>query len=81
MSSTILFDSDALQPIPSTGGGVYSTRKRRASIESHRSGSKTTYAIDEESVAEKDAPDERDVRRKQVCNLDNRGTTRSLMVS
>jgi hypothetical protein len=65
MSTSIQFDSNALQPIISSGGGVYSKRKGRTSFE-------TPVAVDDkiveedDSIIEKDVVDERDVRKKQV---------------
>ena len=67
MSRTIEFDSEAVQPVTSTGGGVY-TRRGRKSIDESLAKDQTKQTTDEEngSVIEKDVLDERDVRRKQV---------------
>lgn len=68
MSRTIEFDSEAIQPVPSTGGGVYATRRGRKSVDESLVKAQTEQMTDEEngSVIEKDVLDERDVRRKQV---------------
>lgn len=73
MSSTIIaFDSEAVQPVTSTGGGVYATRKGRKSVDTGKS-VQDHKIIDEEngSVIEKDVLDERDVRKRQVRTLNN----------
>jgi hypothetical protein len=65
MSTSIQLDSNALQPIISSGGGIYSKRKGR----------KDSVVVDDKiveddiSVLEKDVVDERDVRKKQVCGF------------
>jgi hypothetical protein len=68
MSSTVKFDSEAVQPVTSTSGGVYATRKGRKSIDKSVAKDQTNQTIDEEDgfVIEKDVLDERDVRKKQV---------------
>jgi hypothetical protein len=68
MSSTTQSISDAIQPVTSTGGGVYTTRKGRKSIDKNLANDHTDQSIDEEngSVFEKDVLDERNVRVKQV---------------
>ena len=68
MSRTIEFDSEAIQPVTSIGGGVYPTRRGRKSVEESLAKAQTKQTTDEEigSVIEKDVLDERDVRRKQV---------------
>jgi hypothetical protein len=68
MSSSIEFDSEALQTVTSTGGGVYATRRGRKSVDKHLSKDQTNQTSDEEnvSVVEKEVLDERDVRKKQV---------------
>ncbi|KAJ6096864.1 potassium transporter [Penicillium sp. IBT 16267x] len=61
MATSIQLDSNALQPIISSGGGVYSKRKGR----------KDSVVVDDKiveddtSIIEKDVVDERDVRKKQ----------------
>jgi hypothetical protein len=65
MATSIQLDSNALQPINSSGGGVYSKRKGR----------KDSVVVDDKivedyaSIIEKDVVDERDVRKKQVCSF------------
>jgi hypothetical protein len=68
MSRTIVFDSEAVQHVPSTGGGVYATRRGRKSVDESLAKDQTKQTIDEEnsSVIEKDVLDERDVKKKQV---------------
>ena len=68
MSRTIEFDSEAVQPAPSSGGGVYTTRRGRKSVDESLAKAQTKQTTDEEnvSVIENDVLDKRDVRRKQV---------------
>ena len=68
MPPTIEFDSGTIHPVTSAGGGVYTTRRGRKSIDESLAKHQTDQAIDEEngSVTEKDVLDERDVREKQV---------------
>ena len=65
MSSSIEFESEVVQTVTSTGGGVYATRRGRKSVDKHLPKDQTS---DEEnvSVVEKEVLDERDVRKKQV---------------
>lgn len=64
MPSKIAFDSDAIQNVFSTGGGIYATRKERKSMEDAISSNQA----DEQngSIIEKDVIDERDVKKRQV---------------
>jgi hypothetical protein len=68
MSRTIEFDSEAIQPVTSIGGGVYATRRGRKSVDASLAKDQTSQTTDEEngSIIEKDVLDKRDVRRKQV---------------
>jgi hypothetical protein len=64
MATSIQLDSNALQPIISSGGGVYSKRKgRKDSVVVDK------IVEDDTSIIEKDVVDERDVRKKQVCSF------------
>lgn len=65
--SCAYFPEDEIRPVVSNGGGVYSVRNRKYSLETPSVLAKERELdIEEGSIDEKDHVDERDVKKEQV---------------